>query len=235
MYPITTTGTDMMHSMNKWAVPTSGAIRMTNNLYGRGVQLSNNPTHGILYLRWVHDNRGNLWGDPNGDTAFYMVPEVDLMRVTAAMQQGSLVSLIIRRHDVDYNYGTYRIMAINPWSTGVHRVALCRATVVQPSKPQKPADDLAVCHSATMEEDIMSTCTSSDDDDDVYVVARITGHRKQTHTGWEFQVKWKGFREKTWEPLKHLVHNGKMNTFFRRYCRDHGLSRPLRLATELQQ
>ena len=205
---------------------------MTNNLQGRGVQPSNNPTHGILYLRWVHDNRGNIWGDPNGDTAFYMVPDVDLMRVTAAMQQGSLVSLIVRRNDVDYNYGTYRIVAINPWFTGVHQVALCRAAVVGQKSPfgPTPADDVAACHSGgTMEK------VKSDENDDVYVVARITGHRKKIRTEWEFQVKWKGFREKTWEPLKHLVHNGEMNTFFRRYCRDHGLSRPLRLATALQQ
>ena len=52
---------------------TAGATRLTTNLQGRGIQPTDDPSHGVLYMRWVHDDRGNAWGDNDGETKQYTV------------------------------------------------------------------------------------------------------------------------------------------------------------------
>ena len=183
---------------------TAGAARLTANLQGRGMQPTDEPSHGVLYMRWVHDDRGNAWGDHDGETVFYTVTEADVACATVVMRESLMVSLIVRQHGVDYNFGTYLIVCVDRWA-GAYRVTLGRAHQ-PPSAKKNPTGKAS----------------------DVYTVKRITRHRR--NPGWMFRVQWKGYRQKTWEPLKNLVHGGRINIFLRRYCKHRGLSQPLRLA-----
>ena len=64
------------------------------------------------------------------------------------------------------------------------------------------------------------------------VVERILGHRLRGKS-WTFHVAWRRHRERTWEPLKNLVHRGRVNASLWAYCRSHSLRRALKAAKAL--
>ena len=58
---------------------------------------------------------------------FYTVPGADVACVMVVMREGLMVSLIVRGHGVDYNFGTYLIVCVDRCSAGAYRVTLSRA------------------------------------------------------------------------------------------------------------
>ena len=239
-----------MTSFDRMNASPRGATRMDRNLHGRGIQVSND---GILYVRWVYDNRGNAWADCHGNRAFYVVPRCDFTLMDSAMRKGMPVILIVRRDHEDYNYGEYLVTSILPYSSTTYRAELSRCEAVAPNNSQ-PDHGAGVgreghkrhCIDADVEEkdashsDDDSMCQTDTDDENVnqvdgdrYLVERILGHRFDLSFGWEFHVAWKGYSERTWEPLKHMVHNHRINTHFKQYCIEHELSRPMSLAVAM--
>ena len=44
-------------------------------------------------------------------------------------------------------------------------------------------------------------------EDEVYEVEAILDHKKRKGGGWEYQVKWEGYKELSWEPRVNLTNN----------------------------
>ena len=238
---------------NRYAVGTWMARRMRYNLpAGSGIQT--NRRHG-MHMRWVSDTCGNSWGDRVGDTATYIVPRRDLATVALRMQKKKTVTLVVRRRDADYNYGKYRIERLEPRDAISYTAHLCRvktgrfATAARQQTSDSGSDCSSTATSGDSSGDDSTWMADSDDSNDtwislsdsdssssdgrsVYVVERILGHRLRGKS-WTFHVAWRRHRERTWEPLKNLVHRGRVNASLWAYCRSHSLRRALKAAKAL--
>ena len=287
-YPFSLILQSTMSSFGRMDASPQRATRMNLNLHGRGIQASND---GILYVRWVYDDRGNAWADCHGNRVFYVVPRCDFTLMNSAMRRCMPVTLIVRRDHGDYNYGEYLVTSILPYSSNTYRAELCRCDTVDPNNNQprddtgevregnqrhcidtdvekndashseddsmcgadveendaSHSDDDSMCDADVEENDASHSDDGSDSDSDTdtddesvnkvdgdrYLVERILGHRLDLGFGWEFHVAWRGYSERTWEPLRHMVHNRRVNTHFTQYCVKHELSRPMTLVAEM--
>ena len=259
-----------MSSFGRMDASPQRATLMNLNLHGRGIQASND---GILYVRWVYDDRGNAWADCHGNRVFYVVPRCDFTLMNSAMRRCMPVTLIVRRDHGDYNYGEYLVTSILPYSSNTYRAELCRCETVTLNNSQPDngtgevrdgnqrhcidadveendsshSDDDSMCdadadveeNDASHSDDGSDSDTNTDDenvnkvDGDRYFVERILGHRLDLGLGWKFHVAWRGYSERTWEPLRHMVHNRRVNTHFTQYCVQHELSRPMSLVAKM--